>query len=316
MQAGADGENPAATSEREQNIIFGIEEPELYQHPNRQRHLSSILEQLCSGGIPGATRSVQVIYTTHSPLFVDIGHFERIKIVRKVQNSPGLPKETIIKSTTPKAVQKALDEVERRGGSSRVPRPLEFQLRTVMTPIVNEGFFSDVVVLVEGEEDRAALIGVARAMEIDLNAYGISVIPCHGKDSIPKVGTVFRHLGIPLYVVWDSDKDKKATSCIATNRKLLRLCGQPEEDWPAGVFDCYACFETNITETLRRELGEEYYDRALAEIQQGWGLGNWNGAKKNPLVVAELINKAKENNISPSTIVETVERIVALRGSC
>jgi Predicted ATP-dependent endonuclease of the OLD family len=316
VQAGADGENPAATYEREQNIIFGIEEPEIYQHPNRQRHLSSILEQLCSGGIPGATRSVQVIYTTHSPLFVDIGHFERIKIVRKVQNSPALPKETKIKSTTPKAVQKALDEVERRGGSSRVPRPLEFQLRTVMTPIVNEGFFSDVVVLVEGEEDRAALIGVAKAMKIDLNAYGISVIPCHGKDSIPKVGTVFRHLGIPLYVVWDSDKDKKATSCIATNRKLLRLCGQPEEDWPAGVFDCYACFETNITETLRRELGKEYYDRALAEIQQEWGLGNWNGAKKNPLVVAELINKAKENNISPSTIVETVERIIALRGSC
>ncbi len=314
MQAGADGENPAATSEREQNIIFGIEEPELYQHPNRQRHLSSILEKLCSGGIPGATRSVQVIYTTHSPLFVDIGHFERIKIVRKVQNNSVLPKETTITSTTPEDVQTALDEVEGRGGSSRATRPLEFQLRTIMTPIVNEGFFSDVVVLVEGEEDRAALIGTARAMEIDLSACGISVIPCNGKDSLPKVGTVFRHLKIPLYVVWDSDKGKN-TSHKATNHKLLRLCGHPEEDWPAGVFDRYACFETNLTETLRRELGEEYYDRALAEIQRGWGLGNWDGVKKNPLVVAELINKAKEGDISPSTIVETVERIVTLRGS-
>ena len=314
VQAGADGENPAATSEREQNIIFGIEEPELYQHPNRQRHLSSILERLCSGGMPGATRSVQVIYTTHSPLFVDIGHFERIKIVRKVQNSPDLPKETTITSTTPEDVQNALDEVEGRGESSRAARPLEFQLRTIMTPIVNEGFFSDIVVLVEGEEDRAALIGVARAMETDLSASGISVIPCQGKGSIPKVGTVFRHLEIPLYVVWDSDKGKN-TSHKATNHKLLRLCGQSEEDWPAGVFDRYACFETNLTETLRRELGEEYYDRTLVEIQRGWGLGNWDGAKKNPLVVAELINKAKENNISPSTIVETVERIVALRDS-
>ena len=160
------------------------------------------------------------------------------------------------------------------------------------------------------------MIGVARAMKTDLNAYGISVIPCQGKDSIPKVGAVFRHLGIPLYVVWDSDKDKIATTSPMTNRKLLRLCGQPEEDWPAGVFDRYACFETNLTETLRRELGEEYYDCALAEIQRGWGLGNWDGVKKNPLVVAELIKKAKEDNISPSTIVKTVERIVALRGSC
>ena len=314
VQAGADGENLTETPEWNQNIILGIEEPELYQHPNRQRHLASILDLLCSGGIPGTTRSVQVIYTTHSPLFVDIGHFERIKIVKKVQKSPDLPKETMITSTTPEAVQTALDEVERGGRSSRVVRPLESRLRTAMTPMVNEGFFSDVVVLVEGEEDRAALVGVAMALKIDLNAYGISVIPCHGKDSLPKVGTVFRQLGIPLYVVWDSDNDKGDAGSPRTNRRLLRLCGQPEEDWPAGVFDCYACFRTNLTKVLRHELGEEFYDRTLAEIQQEWGLDNWDKGEKNPLVVAELINKAKEDNISPPTIGETVERIVTLRG--
>ena len=44
-QAGPSGANAAAKLEREQNIILGIEEPELYQHPNRQRHLSSILDR-------------------------------------------------------------------------------------------------------------------------------------------------------------------------------------------------------------------------------------------------------------------------------
>lgn len=311
VQAGADGENLTETPEWEQNIILGIEEPELYQHPNRQRHLSSILERLCSGGIPGATRSVQVIYTTHSPLFVDIGHFERIKIVRKVQKSPDLPKETMITSTTPEAVQTALDEVERGGRSSRAVWPLEFQLRTIMTPIVNEGFFSDVVVLVEGEEDRDALIGVAKTMEIDLNAYGVSVIPCNGKGNLPKVGAVFRQLGIPLYVVWDSDKDKGSTT---TNHRLLRLCGQPEEDWPEGVFDCYACFRADLTKALPRELGEEFYDRTLAEIQREFDLGNKDSVKKNPLVVAELINRAKKDGISLTFLEETVGQIVALRG--
>ncbi|MFA7155006.1 MAG: ATP-dependent endonuclease [Proteiniphilum sp.] len=311
VQAGSDGENLTETPEWKQNVIFGIEEPELYQHPNRQRHLSSILERLCSGGIQGATRSVQVIYTTHSPLFVDIGHFERIKIVRKVQKSPDLPKETMITSTTPEAVQTALDEVERGGRSSRAVWPLEFQLRTIMTPIVNEGFFSDVVVLVEGEEDRAALIGVAKTMEIDLNAYGVSVIPCNGKGNLPKVGAVFRQLGIPLYVVWDSDKDKGSTT---TNHRLLRLCGQPEEDWPEGVFDCYACFRADLTKALPRELGEEFYDRTLAEIQREFDLGNKDSVKKNPLVVAELINRAKKDGISLTFLEETVGQIVALRG--
>lgn len=32
------------------NLIIGIEEPELYQHPNRQRHLANILEKLATGG--------------------------------------------------------------------------------------------------------------------------------------------------------------------------------------------------------------------------------------------------------------------------
>jgi len=315
VQAGADEENPAATPERGQNIILGIEEPELYQHPNRQRHLSSILEQLCSGGISGATSSVQVIYTTHSPLFVDIGHFERIKIVRKVQISPDQPKETKITSTTPEAVQSALNEVEGGRRNSPTARSLESKLRTVMTPMVNEGFFSDVVVLVEGEEDRAALVGVARAMKVNLNSCGISVIPCNGKDSLPKVGTVFKHLEIPLYVVWDSDKDKNTATSITTNHKLLRLCDQPEDDWPEGVFDQYACFGNNLTETLRRDLGDEFYDRTLAEIQQEFGLNSRNNARKNPLVVEELINRAKESGITPSVIEETVNRIVALRDS-
>lgn len=93
------------------------------------------------------------------------------------------------------------------------------------------------------------------------------------------------------------------------------MCGQPEEDWPEGVFDCYACFGTNLTSVLRCDLGKEFYDRALTEIQQEWGLNNRDKGKKNPLVVAELINKAKEDNISPSTIVKTVKQIVALRDS-
>ena len=35
------------------NLILGTEEPELYQHPSRQRHLASILWQLPNGQIPG-----------------------------------------------------------------------------------------------------------------------------------------------------------------------------------------------------------------------------------------------------------------------
>jgi energy-coupling factor transporter ATP-binding protein EcfA2 len=50
------------------NLILGIEEPELYQHPDRQRYLSKILAKISKHEIPGVARQIQVIYSTHSPL--------------------------------------------------------------------------------------------------------------------------------------------------------------------------------------------------------------------------------------------------------
>jgi predicted ATP-dependent endonuclease of OLD family len=79
-EAPADAEQPTQGV----TLILGIEEPELYQHPSRQRHLASILLGLSQSGIPGVVPSVQVIYTTHSPLFVDIGRFDAIRVLRKM----------------------------------------------------------------------------------------------------------------------------------------------------------------------------------------------------------------------------------------
>ncbi len=54
------------------NLVLAIEEPELYQHPSRQRHLASVLLNLAEGALPGVAKNTQVIYTTHSPLFVGL----------------------------------------------------------------------------------------------------------------------------------------------------------------------------------------------------------------------------------------------------
>jgi len=44
------------------DMILGIEEPELYQHPTRQRHLARILWELSQGNIPGVARRTQLVY--------------------------------------------------------------------------------------------------------------------------------------------------------------------------------------------------------------------------------------------------------------
>jgi predicted ATP-dependent endonuclease of OLD family len=54
------------------DLVLAIEEPELFQHPNRQRHFAKVLLQLANGTLPGVANKTQIVYCTHSPLFVGI----------------------------------------------------------------------------------------------------------------------------------------------------------------------------------------------------------------------------------------------------
>jgi hypothetical protein len=90
----------------------GIEEPELYQHPSRQRHLASILWQLANGQIPGVADQTQVIYCTHSPLFVGLDRFDQIRVVRKVHHAPEMPKKTCVLSRTLNEVAERIGQLE------------------------------------------------------------------------------------------------------------------------------------------------------------------------------------------------------------
>ncbi|GAI99829.1 unnamed protein product, partial [marine sediment metagenome] len=68
---------------------------------------------------------------------------------------------------------------------------LKARMVAIMTPWINEGYFADVAVLVEGEDDRSAIIGTALSMGIDLEAEGIAIIPCGGKENIDRPFLVF-----------------------------------------------------------------------------------------------------------------------------
>ena len=74
--------------------VLVIEEPELFQHPNRQRHFSKVLLQLANGTLPGVAKKTQIIYCTHSPLFVGIDRINEIRLLKKIENVRGNPKVT------------------------------------------------------------------------------------------------------------------------------------------------------------------------------------------------------------------------------
>ena len=292
------------------NLVLAIEEPELYQHPSRQRHLASVLLNLAEGAIPGVAQNTQVFYATHSPLFIGLDSFDQIRVLRKVPGEDGRPRTTQLKKADMGAAARELWHAKDRLGEMFTADTLKPRLRSMMTPWMREGFFADVVVLVEGEGDRAAILSFARSKKCDFDGQGITVIPCFGKSSIDRPLVLLRQLGISVYVVWDGDCGGKDPE---DNRSLLRLLGKPEQDWPHFVAESCACFKVNLEKTLEDEIGRESFTRWLSEAQKEFGITTKNHALKNPAILEYVIDKAALSGEASRSLESIVENIIALK---
>jgi predicted ATP-dependent endonuclease of OLD family len=292
------------------NLILGIEEPELYQHPDRQRYLSKILAKLSKQGIPGVTRQIQVIYSTHSPLFVNIDHFDEIRVFRKIKEDDNLPKQTKIFYAKLDDIARKLEEFDSKPRDTYSGETLRDRLRALMNPWVNEGFFAKFVVLVEGIKDRAVILATAQVTGHDFESNGIAVIPCNGKTYLDRANLIFSSFGIPTYIVWDSDysENGKVENTCAINRRLLRILNQPEEDWPEKVSEKFACFKQNLEQTLKNELGSEY-DQILSEYCQICG-SEKKYAIENPATFEHVFKRMKESGKSSPTLKSIINKII------
>lgn len=302
-------EGTKQSSDESPTLVLVIEEPELYQHPSRQRHLADVLLSLSEGGIPGVSASTQIIYSTHSPHFVSIDRIDQIRLLRKTTPSAGMSKATKISSTGLQEVASELSSLV--GLSGFTGETLKPRLQRIMTPWMNEGFFSDVVVLVEGEDDRAAIIGTAKCLGHKFESMGISVIPCFGKTNLDKPTIIFRRLGIPVYVVWDGDKEKK-NAVAKENHNLLSLMGRDTEDWPSMTTDTFACFKEDMQDVLKSEIGEKLFEDCMNECARDFAMKK-DQAVKNPTTISTIIERAKQDNHPCKTLETIVEKIISLK---
>lgn len=294
------------------NLILGIEEPELYQHPIRQRYLSKILHQLATGRMGGLAARTQVLFCTHSPLFVDIQRFDHIRLLSKVQQ-PGSsePKEARVFRATLQDVAKTLDRAQDTPSGTFTAETLAARLH-IMTSWLNEGFFANVVVLVEGEGDRAVVMAVSQAVGCDLEGAGISVIPCGGKTAIDKPAAIFRTMGIDVYAIWDSDEGQRDPK-PEINRTLLRLFGATAENFPVGIGPTFACFRHDMNMTLREEIREDLYRALLTRLRAELAIPADRDPEKNPVLLAKLVEEAAAAGQIPRSIGAIVDAIMELR---
>jgi putative ATP-dependent endonuclease of OLD family len=96
------------------------------------------------------------------------------------------------------------DIVERLDGFLD-PGSIQRQLDGVCLGALGEGFFADVVLLVEGSTDRAVLTGAAATDSVPLLLDGIFVGEAGGKTRLLLPYVIFDAIGIPVYLVADND---------------------------------------------------------------------------------------------------------------
>ncbi|WP_047150909.1 ATP-dependent nuclease [Aneurinibacillus tyrosinisolvens] len=203
--------------ENSRPLIIALEEPELYLHPHLARIFKDTLYSLADDGF------FQVIATSHSPNFVDLSK----------------PNRTLAKLCLNGNNDVCLEQVNSDVYGLPVQEKERFQALLKFNPYVNEVFFADRVILVEGDTEVIALkvIGEKLVENGLLNSedyYKTSVVNCSGKGTMYVLLNVLNNFGIKYTVIHDYDiteYDKKGRrrnssslrSTLTLNHKLEKL---------------------------------------------------------------------------------------------
>jgi putative ATP-dependent endonuclease of OLD family len=298
-------------------LILAIEEPELYQHPTKQRHFAKVLSQLSEGALAGVAAQTQVIFASHSPYFVCLDRFDQIRLARRKRNEAAAHKECQLCEARLDDVVAVLGSAWGAAPGSWTASSLKSKLH-IVTSELSEGFFADVVLLVEGESDKAALKAAAAVEGIDFEALGIALLHAGGKNNLDRPTAIFSASQIPVYVVWDCDRKPTKIDGLGQNHALQKLLGSTIADIVDAaprVTSRFACFETNLEQVLRQEFGGDPFDAAVSEVQQQFGVANRDDAiKASPVMRAVFEILAASGSVS-GTLKQILNQVIALRGA-
>jgi hypothetical protein len=185
---------------RARGLVVLIEEPELYLSPPAQRHLHRLLRRLAARG------RNQVLYSTHSPVFLGVDRLQELVLVRHDERSG----TTLVQP-------------------EELPQRQAFRLFAELDAERAEIFLSRAVLLVEGRTEKLAFPFVFEALGFDADQEAITVIDCAGKGNILLYAEICNACGIPYVVVHDRDAargEQPAEAEQIANEAILRAAGR------------------------------------------------------------------------------------------
>ena len=155
--------------------ILLMEDPELFLPPQAQRYLYRVLRSIAALGN-------QVIYSTHSPAFLNVVRLDELVFTER---RPDVG--TLLLQPEP------------------LPADDEFRAYSEFDSSRSELFLARAAVLVEGLTEKLALPFVFGALGHDPDRERISIVECGGKGNIPLFAKISRAVGVPFVAVHDRD---------------------------------------------------------------------------------------------------------------
>ena len=274
-------------------LILACEEPELYQHPPQAKHLAEVFKKL------GGANS-QVIVCTHSPYFVSGEGFEDVRMVRK--DPPNGATEVFHSSYSD-----LLEEwAEVTGEQPKKPDGILAKVHQELQPQLNEMFFTNALILVEGTEDVAFIttyLHLTQRWE-EYRRCGCHLVATGGKSHMVYAVLLAHAMNIPTYFVFDSDSHvvDKGGKHVRDNIALLRLGGVADPDpQPKTTFWGVksVMWESEIGMVVGKEIGQETWLKCTETADADYGQPG--GLQKNPLrIAASLAYAWNDGKRSPS----------------
>lgn len=161
--------------------LFLFEEPELYLHPSAQKIL---FEALCN-----LSKDHFVITTTHSPLFFSPDYTGRFIKMKRIHSNDSKPCAELLNIDLK-------DELN-----------IKELFQIICYENNNAAFFSDKVLLVEGESDLHFFKFISKKLnpDWDFDTKNIPVIKIHGKGNAKRYKEFFELFGIKVHMILDLD---------------------------------------------------------------------------------------------------------------
>ena len=303
------------------DLILAIEEPELYLHPSRCRYLHNLLLQLSEKPGIGLGASNQIIYTSHSPYFIDLHHFDQIRMVRKIPSPDSLAPQSVVARFSLEHAKEKIAKICNVDTDDFTRDSFRARAIPIMNTIVSEGFFTDVVVVVEGLSEVGILWKLQEIMKKNWSRLEIVIVPAGGKNNIDRPVVIFQGLSIPTYFIFDADshlkgKGEKEKDARNRNHRYLRLASVPIEDFPdTQVHKTWAVFKDTLEGILKKELGDKVFLFIQKEIASELGYEEMNRVNKNIEGAARFIELIYEKRYRIPTLEEIIEKITRLRNN-